>query len=79
MSDLSLYVRESAAFQSLKEASLQGKKPHAVAFVAQTSLHETILTEVGKLYLCEGGNGEDECQSCQAWDGISHPDHDNNK
>jgi DNA polymerase-3 subunit delta' len=74
LSDLSLYVRESAAFQSLKEASLQGKKPHAVAFVAQTSLHETILTEVGKLYLCEGGSGEDECQSCQAWDGISHPD-----
>jgi len=72
--DLSLSVRESAAFQSLKETSLQGKKPHAVAFVAQTSLHRTILTEVGRLYLCEGGSGEDKCRSCRAWDEISHPD-----
>ncbi|AER66815.1 DNA polymerase III gamma/tau subunits-like protein [Thermovirga lienii DSM 17291] len=44
------------------------------ACVLPGSLQRKLAVELGKSLLCESKTGEDNCESCKAWVGESHPD-----
>jgi DNA polymerase-3 subunit delta' len=56
-----------------------GAVPHCWAVAAPAEWHRPLLDAMSRLYLCDGGKGDDDCEGCRGWsrdgqDVLRHPD-----
>ena len=86
MSDLAAVLNHStlpfaelSGWRDVLATFAKGSVPHCWAVAAPAEWHAPLRDAMARLYLCDGGKGDDQCDGCRGWrrnaQGVlAHPD-----
>jgi DNA polymerase-3 subunit delta' len=74
--DLPSFIIENPAWDNMRQTFAAGAVPHAWAVRTPLEWQGALLNAVSRLYLCDAGRGDDDCEGCRGWsedeENVSH-------